>query len=160
MLQIASLFGVGFLPKAPGTWGSIFALLFAYLIIGFMGFNAFILLTVVMFFLGWRATYVVQNRQQVEDPSWIVVDELVGQWIAIMPVGIALYHGVTAFLWPAYVVAFLGFRLFDITKWGPIGWADRKGTALGVMLDDVFAGIAAALLVMLGAYLYHGIIAA
>jgi phosphatidylglycerophosphatase A len=53
-------------------------------------------------------------------------------------------------------VAFLGFRLFDILKPGPIGWADQRGDALGVMLDDVFAGIAAAVLVMIGAYLSHG----
>ncbi|MCH1388175.1 MAG: phosphatidylglycerophosphatase A, partial [Rhodobacteraceae bacterium] len=54
--------------------------------------------------------------------------------------------------------AFIGFRLFDITKIGPIGWADRRGDALGVMLDDVIAGIFAALLAMILAALSHGVL--
>jgi len=59
---------------------------------------------------------------------------------------------------PGWVTAFIGFRLFDITKLGPIGWADRRGDALGVMLDDVIAGIFAALLVMILAALSHGVL--
>jgi phosphatidylglycerophosphatase A len=56
-------------------------------------------------------------------------------------------------------VAFVAFRLFDIWKPGPIGWADRRGDALGVMLDDILAGVAAALCVILGAWLAHGVFA-
>lgn len=161
MLQIASFFGVGFLPKAPGTWGSLFALPFAYLLMGFFGFPLFVLLTIGLFFLGWRAVFKVQQAQNVEDPGWIVVDEVVGQWVALMPIGWGIYHNQLdplTFLWPGYVVGFLAFRLFDIKKWGPIGWADRKGTALGVMLDDVFAGIFAAILVLICAFLYHAVL--
>lgn len=161
MLQIASFFGVGFLPKAPGTWGSLFALPFAYLLMGFLGFPIFVIITIIVFFLGWRSVVVIQKRQDVEDPGWIVIDEVVGQWIALFPIGYAIYSmglDPLIFLWPGYVVGFLGFRLFDIKKWGPVGWADRKGTALGVMLDDVFAGIGAAILVMIGSAIYHGII--
>ncbi len=161
MLQIASFFGVGFLPKAPGTWGSLFALPFAYLIMGFFGFPMFFVLTVLLFFLGWRAVVKVQKDQDVEDPGWIVIDEVVGQWVALWPIGYGIYSAgldPLVFLWPGYVVGFLGFRLFDIKKWGPVGWADRKGTALGVMLDDVFAGLGAAVLVMIGAAIYHGVV--
>jgi phosphatidylglycerophosphatase A len=60
-------------------------------------------------------------------------------------------------LWPGWVVAFAGFRLFDIWKPGPVGWADRRGDALGVMLDDVFAGVMAAICVMIGAGISHGV---
>ncbi|PIV79507.1 MAG: phosphatidylglycerophosphatase A, partial [Rhodobacteraceae bacterium CG17_big_fil_post_rev_8_21_14_2_50_63_15] len=62
-------------------------------------------------------------------------------------------------LWPGFIFAFLAFRFFDILKPGPIGWADRRHDALGVMLDDILAGIAAALCVMLAAGLYHGVLA-
>jgi phosphatidylglycerophosphatase A len=62
-------------------------------------------------------------------------------------------------LWPGWIVAFVAFRLFDIWKPGPIGWADRRGDALGVMLDDILAGVAAALCVILGAWLAHGVFA-
>ncbi len=162
MLNIASFFGVGFLPKAPGTWGSLFALPFAYLLMGFLGFPLFVIITIFLFFLGWRSVVVVQKEREVEDPGWIVVDEVVGQWVALMPIGYGLYsNGLDplTFLWPGYVVGFLLFRLFDIKKWGPVGWADRQGTALGVMLDDVFAGVFAAIGVMIGAGIYHGLIA-
>ncbi len=160
MIQIASFFGVGMLPKAPGTWGALFALPLAYLIMGFFGFPVYVFITIVTFFLGWRAVYVVQKKQDVEDPGWIVIDEVVGQWVALMPIGYWIYNFGTdplQFLWPGYVVGFLGFRLFDIKKWGPVGWADRKGTALGVMLDDVFAGIFAGILMMICAAIYHGL---
>ena len=60
--------------------------------------------------------------------------------------------------WPGWVVAFALFRLFDIKKWGPVGWADRRGDPLGVMLDDVIAGVFAAIGVVLFAGIYHGII--
>ena len=61
------------------------------------------------------------------------------------------------FPWPGWVLAFFAFRAFDILKPGPIGRADRMETPLGVMLDDVFAGIGAAVLVALGAYIAHGV---
>jgi phosphatidylglycerophosphatase A len=62
-------------------------------------------------------------------------------------------------LYPGWIVAFLAFRLFDITKWGPIGTADRRGDATGVMMDDVWAGVAAAIVVIALAYAAHGLMA-
>jgi len=61
-------------------------------------------------------------------------------------------------LWPGWITAFLAFRFFDITKFGPIGWADRRGDALGVMLDDVIAGIFAAVVVVVFAGISHGLL--
>ena len=58
--------------------------------------------------------------------------------------------------WPGWIAAFVLFRFFDITKLGPVGWADRRGDPLGVMLDDVIAGVFAALGVLALAALYHG----
>ena len=59
--------------------------------------------------------------------------------------------------WPGWVVGFLAFRLFDILKPGPVGWADRQPDAVGVMLDDVIAGALAAAGVVLLAGLWHGV---
>ena len=61
-------------------------------------------------------------------------------------------------MWPGWIAAFALFRLFDITKPLIIGWADRQGGPFGVMLDDIFAGIFAALGVMALAALYHGVL--
>ena len=62
-------------------------------------------------------------------------------------------------IWPALVAGFIFFRLFDIFKPWPISWADNKETAFGVMLDDVLAGIFAAIATILSAGIYHGVIA-
>ena len=159
MLQIASFFGVGFLPKAPGTWGSLFALPFAYLLC-YLGFPVFVLATIIAFGLGWIATKKMQDLHGIEDPQWIVIDEVVGQWIALMPAAYVMSTRDLPFLWPAYVVGFIAFRFFDIKKPWLVGWADRRGDALGVMLDDVIAGVFAAIVVMVSAGLYHGFMTA
>jgi len=76
------------------------------------------------------------------DPSEIVIDEVAGQWIALLPLAIwPLPFDIAAFY---YLFGFVAFRLFDITKPGLIGWADRLIGPLGVMLDDVIAGVMAA----------------
>ena len=91
------------------------------------------------------------------DPGWIVIDEVVGQWIALLPVSLGAYltgEPMIA-LWPGLVLAFAGFRLFDIWKPWVIGMADARGDALGVMLDDVLAGVFAAISVLALAVLFH-----
>lgn len=156
---ITTFFGAGRLRPAPGTWGSLAALpaaLGVYQVTGLWGFLA---LTVAVFFIGWWATQIHTQGAEDHDPSYIVIDEVAGQWIALWPVMIGAYHvgaDVTA-LWPGWIAAFALFRLFDITKPGPIGWADRRGDALGVMLDDVIAGIFAALGVVALAGLSHAV---
>ena len=78
------------------------------------------------------------------DPSWIVVDEVVGMWIAAAAAPLSL-------LW--FGIAFLLFRFFDILKPWPVGWADRKvGGGMGVMLDDVFAGLYAAVIILVARF--------
>ncbi|EDM70914.1 phosphatidylglycerophosphatase, putative [Roseobacter sp. AzwK-3b] len=89
-----------------------------------------------------------------------MVDEVAGQWLAFWPVSIGAAHvgaDLTA-LWPGWIAAFVLFRLFDIWKPGPVGWADRRGDALGVMLDDIIAGVLAAVGVVALAALSHGVL--
>lgn len=154
----ATYFYVGYLKPAPGTWGSLAALPLAWLIYAVGGVWLMALAIPATYIKGYLATKWMTQGRDNHDPSEIVIDEVVGQWIALMPVFIGAAHaGVSALaLWPGWIAAFVLFRLFDITKPGPVGWADRKDNATGVMLDDVIAGLLAAICVAVLGALWHG----
>lgn len=156
---IGTVLGVGYIRPAPGTWGSLVALPWAWLLHVIGGLPLLGIGIAVAFVKGWWATATMTRDAEDHDPSEIVVDELVGQWIAVLPLSYAAWSMEIDVLrmWPGWIAAFLLFRLFDIWKPGPIGWADRRGDALGVMLDDVIAGVFAALGVLCLAALYHGV---
>ena len=130
---IATFFGTGLLPIAPGTWASAVALPFGWVIADLGGWQALIAAAVIAGLAGWWASarYVAVTGR--EDPSEIVIDEVAAQWLALSVVPLTFV---------AYFVAFFVFRLFDTLKPWPASWADREmeGGA-GVMMDDVFAGI-------------------
>ena len=155
---IATIFGIGYLRPAPGTWGSLFALILAILLVEIFGIIGFILALLSISAFGWWATSVYLKQIKTKDPSEVVIDELIGQWIAVLPIAIAVfYFKLDPFdLWPGWISSFLFFRLFDISKPSLIGWADKKNGVLGVMLDDIFAGVAAAICTITLAVLYHG----
>ncbi|KZY25673.1 MULTISPECIES: phosphatidylglycerophosphatase A family protein [unclassified Sulfitobacter] len=157
---IATLLGVGYLRPGPGTWGSLIGLPYAWLLHVIGGLPLLALGIIAAFPLGWWATARMTAGQENHDPSEIVVDELVGQWIALLPLSHAAWSmGIPILnLWPGWIAAFLLFRLFDIAKPWLVGWADRRGDPLGVMLDDVIAGIFAAVCVIVLAGLYHGVL--
>lgn len=157
---IATFFGAGLLRPAPGTWGSLAAIPAAWGLVLLGGWLALAVGAVAAFGIGWWATAEETHGKSEHDPSEIVIDEVAGQWIALLPVAIGATHAGVSFwaLWPGILTAFLAFRFFDITKLGPIGWADRLHTPLGVMLDDVLAGFVAALMVAFLAYFAHGIL--
>ena len=155
----ATVFYVGYMKPAPGTWGSLAALPLAWLIYAIGGVWLFVIAIPAAYVKGYLATKVMTEGADDHDPSEIVIDEVVGQWIALLPVFVGASHaGVNVLaLWPGWAAAFVLFRLFDITKPGPVGWADRKNNATGVMLDDVIAGIMAAVGVGVLAALWHGL---
>jgi phosphatidylglycerophosphatase A len=154
----ATYFYVGYMKPAPGTWGSLAALPLAWLIYAVGGIWLFALAIPTAYIKGYLATVWMTDGAEDHDPSEIVIDEVVGQWIALLPVFIGACHaGVSVLaLWPGWIAAFVLFRLFDILKPGPVGWADRKDNATGVMLDDVFAGLLAAVCVAALAAFWHG----
>ncbi|WGW03123.1 phosphatidylglycerophosphatase A family protein [Tropicibacter oceani] len=157
---IGSFLTVGRMRPAPGTWGSLAALPAAYALHIIGGFWLLLVCTVAAFFIGWKATQIITaDEDEDHDPSWIVIDEVVGMWIALFPVSygaIMMDIGVHR-LWPGWIAGFVLFRLFDISKPWIVGKADRLGTPLGVMLDDVFAGLFAALGAIILASIYHGV---
>lgn len=156
---IATFFYSGLLRPAPGTWGSLATLPFAYVLYALGGLSLVLGATVIVCCVGYWATAVELKTSQDPDPSEIVIDEVAGMMLALLPVFIGATHAGAPVLalWPGWITAFAAFRLFDIWKPGPIGWADRQGGALGVMLDDIIAGVFAAGCVMIGAALSHGV---
>lgn len=161
MIQtITTFFGVGKLRPAPGTWGSAAAVALAVLVYE-LGAPllvplGFVLATVLGFWAVPRAIAGQANK----DPSEIVIDEVAGQWLAMCFTVLPLWrHGVSMLdAWPAYVVPFALFRLFDIWKPWLVGRADRRGDGAGVMLDDLWAGLFAGLGSVILAGLYHAVL--
>lgn len=144
---VATFFYVGYLRPAPGTWGSLAALIIAYGIVQYTGVLGLSIATFLAFAIGWVAITTQISKTEIHDPPEIVIDEVVGQWVAVLPLAIwPLDTGMSFFYW---ALAFLIFRLLDIKKPGLIGWADRKDTAFSVILDDVIAGLATATVVYL-----------
>ncbi len=144
---IGTVAGAGRLRPAPGTWGSAAALPLFWALWTLGGLWLVLLAIPAVFLAGLWATAEMTRGAADPDPSEIVVDEVVGQWIALLPVAVGAAHAGAPILalWPGWIAAFVLFRLFDIRKPGPVGWADRRHGPVGVMLDDVVAGILAAL---------------
>lgn len=138
---LATWFGSGLIKPAPGSWGSLAALPFAFFFIHFNNNILYISVIIAVFLIGMWATAVYSAQAQKDDASEIVIDEVVGQWIALWP----WLFLVQPTIW-GFGAAFLLFRLFDILKPWPVSLADRRHDAWGVMLDDVVAGLMAALL--------------
>jgi phosphatidylglycerophosphatase A len=134
---LLSWFGCGLAPWAPGTVGSLGGLPLGIAIDWAFGGAALAVAAALLFALGWAVAHVhLQDGADSGDPQWIVVDEVVGQWLALAAVPL---HPL------AVLLAFGLFRLFDIAKPWPVSWADREvGGALGIMLDDLLAGLYAA----------------
>ena len=137
--------GSGCAPWAPGTWGTVIGVLL-YALLGGVPLSLYIGILVVSFLVGLWLCARTARALGVHDDGAIVWDEFVGVWIA-------LAFQPTQWWW--ILAAFLAFRVFDILKPWPIGWLDRRVSGgLGIMLDDVVAGLyALAVLVLASAML-------
>ena len=154
---ILSFFGSGYIRPAPGTWGSLAALPAAWVVYVAAGPLGIAIGAALLYALGIYAINAELKDADDHDPSWVVIDEVVGQWIALLPVAFGAWRAQIdpLALWPGLVAAFLLFRLFDIWKPWLVGRADARGDATGVMLDDVIAGVFAAICVLALALLIH-----
>jgi phosphatidylglycerophosphatase A len=139
--------GAGLSPRAPGTAGSLVGLAIGLTLLAqsrlhlAVGTGAMVLLGfwAVRAATGqpWRSIH----KDEHDDPGWVVIDEVAGQMLALLALPRPSWAGAAA--------AFGLFRLFDIAKPGPIGWADRQGGSAGIMADDILAGFAAAAVLLL-----------
>lgn len=138
---LATWGGCGLIRPAPGTWGSLAALPFAWLIVSLGGHLFLLLATLLLFLLGCWASHIYERSEGAKDPHSVVIDEVVGQWLTLVfaPLEISTYF-----------VCFLLFRIADITKPWPAKLIDRKMPGgLGIMLDDIVAGLYAILSITL-----------
>lgn len=137
---VATVGGVGRLRPAPGSWGSAAVLPAALL-------GPWACLGLALLCCALAAWALPRLPDSDADPGWIVVDEAAGQLLALSAIPASV--GWTGSGWFWVLAAFALFRLFDVLKPGPIRRAERLGGALGVMADDLLAGVAAAALLLL-----------
>ncbi|MFT5426808.1 MAG: phosphatidylglycerophosphatase A [Gammaproteobacteria bacterium] len=137
-------FGTGCAPKMPGTIGTLVGVLF-YLPMVYLSWPIYIGVTIALFLLGIWLCEVTANDLGVHDHGGIVWDEIVGFLITMMAVPPD---------WRFILLGFVLFRLFDIWKPWPISWLDSKVSGgLGIMVDDVLAGIYALIILQIIIYL-------
>ena len=133
---ISTVFYIGRLPLAPGTWCSFIAFL-SWFYLRFYIEGVFILYaSLILFFVGVAVSTIHSEVIKKDDPSEIVIDEWVGQWIALWLIPHSFYWGFASFVL---------FRVFDIFKLGPVQLMDDIKSGTGIMMDDVVAGILALL---------------
>jgi phosphatidylglycerophosphatase A len=145
----ATWFGCGFSPIAPGTVGSLAAILIAWPLshLGFARLH-FLVLAFVLLYPAIRAASTVALDSGRKDPQVVVIDEVLGQWLTLA--------GAMRFDFPTFALAFGLFRLFDIWKPPPIRLIERIPGGAGIVLDDMMAGAYAALvLFMVGWFNRH-----
>ena len=135
-LWLATWFGSGLIKPAPGTWGTLAALPFGILFLSLSSWALFVGIIVILPIGLWASQKFTQSVKE-KDSSMIVIDEVIGIWIALLPVSLNT---------SSILIAFILFRVFDIAKPWPVSWIDKKlKGAIGVMADDMMAGIYTAL---------------
>ena len=139
---IATWFGCGYSPKAPGTAGALTAILIAWplALAGFTG-RGFLILSLAALWPAIAAAGVVARERAQKDPQIIVVDEVLGQWLTLA--------GASRINWRSLVLALVLFRIFDILKPPPIRLIEQAPGGAGIVLDDMMAGVYAALVLFL-----------
>lgn len=147
VICFAAGLGTGLVPKMPGTVGSVAALPFWWFLFAELHWLVYLGCLVALFFAGLAAADRAGRVAGQHDDQAIVFDEFVGVWVTLFLVPKA---------WWALPAGLLLFRLFDITKPWPVSWADRRlAGAWGVMLDDVLAGVYAAVVLQLSIAAAH-----
>ena len=129
---IGTVFNIGKLPLAPGTWSSFFAVLVWYVFFRELNPINFLLINIILFFLGLISSEIIIKNSNDHDPSKIVIDEWVGQWISLLFLPITFINA---------VIGFILFRFFDISKLKPVSYMEKIQGGWGIMLDDVLAGL-------------------
>lgn len=147
---VATWFGCGFLPVAPGTWGSLATLPIAHVVATLWGAWSLAGFALAVAAIGVHASGETARLRGRKDPSEVVVDEVAGQAIALIPVYALVPAGATALRIGTVLLAFLLFRILDVWKPGPIGAAEKLPGGWGIMADDVVGGAVAAVMVAAG----------
>ena len=137
----STLFGIGYITIAPGTCGSIVAILIWYIFINVLSIFYFIILFVLILSISFYITDIYLDKFKKKDPSEVIIDEFLGQSIPLL-----FIFNLNTF---EVLVAFVSFRFFDIYKIYPINIAEKIDGSYGVILDDIIAGIYALIVLMI-----------
>jgi phosphatidylglycerophosphatase A len=145
-ILIATWFGCGFAPAAPGTAGSAAAAGIAWALAAYAGWTPpwFGILALALMGPAIWAAGETARWKKTDDPNIVVVDEVVGQWIALA--------GAVSLNWKSFLAAFVLFRLFDIWKPPPVRQLERLHGGAGIVADDAAAGVYAALVLFLAGW--------
>lgn len=135
LAYLATLGPIGHLRPAPGTIGSVVGVVSGYMIAGY-GAGILAVATLLVTIIGVFAADAYGQTTGRKDAPEVIIDEVAGQWIALIILPLDLW-------W--FAAAFVLFRFFDITKIGPVGMAEQLSGGVGVMADDIVAGLLAAL---------------
>jgi phosphatidylglycerophosphatase A len=143
-ILLATAFGAGYAPVAPGTAGSLVAIVIAYLLRDTLAPWHFAVLAILTFAPAvWSADVTAKTLKR-KDPGLVVIDEVIGQWLAIA--------GARTVTWQTCLAAFALFRLFDIWKPAPVRQLEALPGGLGINADDAMAGLYAALVLWLAGW--------
>jgi phosphatidylglycerophosphatase A len=149
--SVGTFFGIGHLRPGPGTWGSLTAALLWWAVALRIPAEARVwalgAAIVAVTFIGIRAATLVARGAGRKDPSQVVIDEVVGQWVALLAVPL---H------WKPLLVGFILFRVFDILKPPPVRQLERLPEGTGIVVDDLGAGVYALIIMQL--LLHFGIL--
>ena len=134
--QLATLGPIGQKLPAPGTAGSVVAVIAGYFLLT-IGWVPFLILTILISVIGVFAADTYSDFTSTHDSGEIIIDEVAGQWVALLFIPHDILY---------LIAAFILFRLFDITKCWPVNWAERLPGGIGVMVDDLLAGLMAGII--------------
>jgi phosphatidylglycerophosphatase A len=129
--QISTIFGIGYTVYAPGTMGSLFGLLL-YMFIKDVPVAWYVFFIIILFIVGVLVSDVMEDVYGIKDPSFVVIDEVVGMLIAMIAIP---YSPLTA------ILGFLLFRIIDISKVPPLNWLEKIHGGFGIMIDDAVGGL-------------------
>ncbi|BEI23953.1 phosphatidylglycerophosphatase A [Vibrio fluvialis] len=146
---LATGFGSGLSPVVPGTMGTLASVPF-YLLLAQLPLTLYIVVVIAASLIGIKICQVTSDDMQVHDHGSIVWDEFAGFWITMLIVPVLQ---LPVFEWKWLLAGFVLFRFFDMVKPWPIGWLDKRvHGGLGIMLDDLVAGVMSALALALVGY--------
>ena len=138
--KLAEVYPVGNFKKAPGTFASFISLFIGYYLINLLGIFNFIIFLIIFSIIGFIISEIHVRVFKQKDPKEVVIDEFTGQFIALLAI---TSSNNTNDIILSMLLSFLLFRFFDITKLGPIKKFEKLPGGIGIMADDIVAGICA-----------------
>ena len=140
-----SVFGLGHLPVAPGTWGTFGGAIFWYYYLRHVDIKLYLIVTIILSVIGIYLSSIAERIYKCKDSQHIVVDEFCGYLVGMICVPIGIYWGIAGFIL---------FRIFDIFKPVPIRQLEKLPLGLGVMADDLMAGVYTAIILNVAKFFY------